>query len=58
MNRTARLFRKEDAEEVSMLIIRTLRAVNIRGYTPEYIEETVALMRPENIIQRASWTHF
>ena len=58
MNRTVRLFEKEDAREVSELIIRTLREVNIRDYTPEYIEGIVAEMQPEKIIGRASWTHF
>ena len=58
MNRTVRLFEKEDAREVSELIIRTLRAVNIRDYTHEYIEELVPQMQPEKIIGRAAWTHF
>ena len=58
MSWTVRRFRPEDAGEVSDLIIRTLREINIRDYTPEYIEETAAQMQPEKIIARASWTHF
>ena len=53
-----RRFCAQDAEEVSQLIIRTLREVNIRDYTAEYIEDTVSKMRPEDIRTRASWTHF
>ena len=58
MDWTVRLFRPEDADEVSALIIRTLREVNIRDYGEEYIEALVSEMKPENISGRASWTHF
>ena len=55
---TVRRFQKEDAQAVSKLIIRTLREINIRDYTQEYIESTAAQMKPEDIARRASWTHF
>lgn len=55
---TIRRFRAEDADEVSRLIIRTLREVNIRDYSAEYIEKTAAEMTPEAIRTRAGWTHF
>lgn len=55
---TARKFETADAEEVSALIIKTLRTTNIRDYSPEYIEEVVAQFPPEKVIERAGWTHF
>ena len=53
-----RRFCAEDADEVSRLIIRTLREVNSRDYPAEYIEKTAAGMTPEAIGTRAGWTHF
>ena len=58
MEWTIRRFETADAEDVSRLIIRTLREVNIRDYPAEYIENTVAEMTPDNILRRAEWTHF
>ena len=52
-----RKFRETDAEEVSALIIRTLREVNIRDYTGDYIEDLARRMQPGDIVKRASWTH-
>ena len=53
-----RRFRQADAEEVSALIIKTLRETNSRDYSAEYIENYVKVLSPEDIIKRASWTHF
>lgn len=53
-----RQFKADDAAEVSALVIRTLREVNSKDYPQEYIENTVRHMQPEDIIQRAGWTHF
>ena len=53
-----RRFRSEDAKEVSALIIKTLRTTNIRDYSVEYIENYVKVLAPEDIVNRASWTHF
>ena len=53
-----RRFLPQDAEEVSALIIRTLREVNIRDYSGEYIENLVQRLQPEDILKRAEWTHF
>lgn len=55
---TVRRFEKADAGEVSRMIIRTLREVNIRDYSEEEIEKIVSEMMPEDIVKRASWTHF
>ena len=54
----ARRFETADAQEVSALIIKTLRITNIKDYSPEYIEKDVAQFTPEKVIERASWTHF
>lgn len=53
-----RRFEKTDAEEVSALIVTTLRATNIKDYSAEYIENNVNVLQPNNILERASWMHF
>ena len=53
-----RRFQENDAEQVSQLIIRTLRTTNIKDYSEEYIENDVKIFTPEGVIKRASWTHF
>ena len=58
MNLCIRRFEPADAEAVSRLIIRTLREVNTRDYSREYIEDTASVMTPGDIVRRAEWTHF
>lgn len=58
MNYTVRKFVNSDADEVSALIIRTLRTTNIKDYSEEFIENDVKNFTPEGVLQRASWTHF
>ncbi len=53
-----RRFKEADAQAVSALIAKTLRTVNIRDYSSEYIENDVALLSPQHILERAAWTHF
>ena len=52
-----RRFIPEDSEEVSALIIRTLREVNSKDYSEEYIENLVRGFRPKDILDRAEQTH-
>lgn len=47
-----------DSKEVSDLIVKTLREVNIKDYSKEYIEKEVQRLQPNNILKRAEWTHF
>ena len=58
MSYTVRIFVNSDADEVSALIIRTLRTTNIKDYSEEFIENDVKNFTPEGVLQRASWTHF
>lgn len=58
MNYTARKFVNSDADEVSALIIKTLRTTNIKDYSEDFIENDVKNFSPEGVLQRASWTHF
>lgn len=58
MNLTVRRFEERDAQEVSALIVKTLRTTNIRDYDSEFIENEVRLMTPESLIERSKWTHF
>ena len=53
-----RKFTPEDAEKVSALIVKTLREVNIKDYSKEYIENIVQRSQPEDVLKRAKWTHF
>lgn len=55
---TVRRFKNSDADEVSKLIISTLRTTNIKDYSTEYIENDVKNFTPDGVIERASWTHF
>ncbi len=53
-----RRFCETDAQEVSDLIIETLRVSNSKDYTKEEIEAIVSRQQPSDISKRASWTHF
>ena len=53
-----RRFDPRDARAVSDVIITTLRISNTRDYPPDMMEELILHMQPEDILQRASWTHF
>ena len=53
-----RRFLQTDSKEVSDLIIKTLREVNIKDYPKEYIENEVQRLQPNKILKRAEWTHF
>ena len=53
-----RKFQDADADEVSALIVTTLRTTNIKDYSSEYIENDVKILQPHNILERARWTHF
>jgi N-acetylglutamate synthase-like GNAT family acetyltransferase len=53
-----RRFKNKDAEEVSALIATTLRTTNIKDYSSEYIENDIKVLQPQNILERAGWTHF
>ena len=39
-----RKFREADADEVSALIVTTLRTTNIKDYSSEYIENDVKIL--------------
>lgn len=53
-----RPFAEADAPAVSALIIETMRVSNARDYTEAEIAALVAKERPEDVLERASWTHF
>ena len=53
-----RPFAKADAPAVSALIVGTMRVSNARDYSEAEIAALVAKERPEDILERASWTHF
>ena len=53
-----RRFEENDAQAVSVMIEETLRISNSKDYSLEYIEKDIQALQPQNIIERASWTHF
>lgn len=53
-----RRFAETDAKEVSDLIIKTIRISNTKDYPVEMMEELTRRMQPEDVLKRASWTHF
>ncbi|MBD5111173.1 MAG: GNAT family N-acetyltransferase [Ruminococcaceae bacterium] len=52
-----RSFQTEDAEEVSALIAKTLRTVNIKDYSAEYIEDNVSSHSADVLIECAEHGH-
>lgn len=52
-----RKFKESDAKEVSDLIAKTLRQVNIKDYSMEYIENDIKILTPEYLLSRSKWTH-
>ena len=53
-----RRFEPKDAEAVSAVVIKTIRISNVKDYPAELMEEVVKSMQPQNILERAGWTHF
>ena len=48
-NYCIRRFQDSDADEVSELIIKTLRTTNSKDYSAEYIENDVKIFTPEGV---------
>ena len=57
-NYETRRFRDTDANEVSELIIKTLKTINIKDYSEDYIDNDVKMFSPSGVLERAGWTHF
>lgn len=53
-----RRFNEQDAKEVSDLIRKTIRISNSKDYPAELMDQLIDYETPENVLQRASWTHF
>lgn len=53
-----RRFETGDETEVSALIVKTLRITNTRDYSDDYLNELIAKMQPDDMLERASLTHF
>ena len=52
-----RRFEQQDADAVSALVIKTIRISNVKDYPADLMEEVVKSQQPENILERAGWTH-
>ena len=53
-----RRFKEEDAKEVSDLIRKTILISNTKDYPKDLMDALIETETPENVLQRASWTHF
>ena len=53
-----RKFENSDAVQTHEMIAHTLRTVNIKDYTPEFIEDTIQQLLPEVLISRSETSHF
>lgn len=54
---TTRFFNNSDAEEVAALVAKTMRAVNIKDYSSEYIENFIQHTNKGFFIEKAKFTH-
>lgn len=52
-----RLFKEEDAFELSSMIQKTLRKVNANDYSEASIQEYIDLLTPQEMILRSTWMH-
>lgn len=55
---TIRSFEPADASAVSALICTAMRVSNTRDYPDALMEEAVQHQQPQNVLDRAAWTHF
>ena len=53
-----RRFQEQEASKVSDLIRKTIRISNIKDYPIELMEQLIESETPEQVLNRASWTHF
>ena len=52
-----RRFENADAQKTHEMIAHTLRTVNIKDYSPQFIEDTVAQLTPPILIERRENSH-
>ena len=52
-----RKFTAADARKTSEMIAHTLRTVNSKDYSPQFIEETIAQLTPPILIERRESSH-
>ena len=52
-----RLFKPEDADEVALLVAKTLKISNSKDYSPKYIEDNISSHSAAILIERATWGH-
>ena len=53
-----RRFENNDAVKTHQMIAHTLRTVNIKDYSQEFIEQTIQRLAPEVLISRGETSHF
>ena len=53
-----RRFCEADSEQVSAIIIQTLKTSNSKDYSAEDISALEEQLQPSGVLERAGWTHF
>ena len=53
-----RRFCEADSEQVSAMIIQTLKTSNSKDYSAEDISALEEQLQPSGVLERAGWTHF
>ena len=53
-----RMFKEQDAKNISNLIIETMLQTNKYDYPKDNLEKFIKEQTPEHIIEWANWTHF
>ena len=53
-----RRFCEADSEQVSAMIIQTLKTSNSKDYSAEVISALEEQLQPSGVLERAGWTHF
>lgn len=53
-----RRFEPSDAREVTDMILESVRVCNGPDYDPEVLGQYIRGVKPDAILERASWTHF
>lgn len=55
---THHYLRASNAAAAAQLIATTLLTTNRKDYTADYLAATIAKLQPQDLVDKATWTHF
>ncbi|ANN47994.1 GNAT family N-acetyltransferase [Levilactobacillus brevis] len=58
MTLTHHYLRASNAAAAAQLIATTLLTTNQKDYTADYLTATIAKLQPQDLVDKATWTHF